>query len=136
MPRKIRLVPLNKYMEEEPKNDLSKKKKDIKQVKKDNEDIPQAVSGVIKDALMIQLINSLKTRSKKREVEELEAMISTCQEFLQSFVIIGYDFAGNPIPPLIHANNQQEADALGLYLSKFINTTIKDISQKDLDNDV
>jgi hypothetical protein len=135
MPRKIHSVHLNKYMDEEQKNDLSKKKKYIKPVKKEGEEIPQAVAGVIKDALMLQLINNLKSKSKKREVEELEAMISTCQEFLQSFVIIGYDFQGNPIPPLIHANNQQEADALGLYLSKFINTTIRDISQKDVDNE-
>lgn len=115
-------------MDEEQKNALFKKNKDIKPMKKENEEIPQAVSGVIQDALMIHLINNLKSKSKKREVKELEAMISTCQEFLQSFVIIGYDFQGNPITPLIHAKNQQEADALGLYLSKFINTTIRDIS--------
>lgn len=135
MQRKIRLVYLNKYMDVQDNSEFSKKKKSIKPEKKVNDSNSQAISGVIKDAIMIQLINSLRDRSKKREVEELEAMIATCQEFLKSFVIIGYDFNGNPIPPLINANSQQEADALGLYLSRFINTTIRDISQKDVDNE-
>jgi hypothetical protein len=122
-------------MDVQDNSEFSKKKKSIKPEKKVNDSNSQAISGVIKDAIMIQLINSLRDRSKKREVEELEAMIATCQEFLKSFVIIGYDFNGNPIPPLINANSQQEADALGLYLSRFINTTIRDISQKDVDNE-
>ena len=58
---------------------------------------------------------------------ELEAMISTVQEFMSSFIILGYDMNHQPIQPIVFAHNQQEADSLGAYLSKFIHHNIKEI---------
>jgi len=48
---------------------------------------------------------------------------------MKSFVILGYTFDGQPVAPIVIAHNQQEADALGSYLSKFIQNTIKEQNQ-------
>ena len=89
---------------------------------------------VIKDALVIQMTNPDSHYRKRQTANELDAMIATCQEFMKSFVILGYNFEGQPIPPMIVAHSQQEADALGSYLSKFIHNTIKDQNSPDNDN--
>ena len=81
------------------------------------------IAKVIKDALMIHIINE----NKQTEINEMEAMIATCQEFMSSFIILGYDLNRQPISPIVFAHNQQEADALGAYMSKFINHNIKEI---------
>lgn len=109
------------------------KKEPKKQIKKEVvEEIPgvdPAIAKVIKDALLIH-VNQLKNDRRKQQIDELNAMVSTCQEFMQSFVILGYDLNGQPIIPIIHAHNQQEADALGNYLSKFIKSQIQDEPQR------
>lgn len=76
------------------------------------------IAQVIKDAIRIHLIQSGKKRQQVEE--ELDAMVATCQEFMKSFVILGYDMSGSPVDPIIYAHNQQEADALGNYLQKFL----------------
>lgn len=131
MQRKIRSVYLNKYMGENKDND-EKSGKNKKDPKGNNSSQPSqsnldpVVQKLIRDAILIRLVNA-DNPLHKRDVNELEALVSTCQEFLKSFIILGYDFGGNPVQPIIFAHNQQEADALGNYLSKFINTTIREI---------
>lgn len=61
-----------------------------------------------------------KQHIKRKTKNELEAMVSTCEEFMNSFIILGYDFNGDAVDPIIVAHNQQEADSLGAYLNKFI----------------
>jgi hypothetical protein len=131
MQRKIRSVYLNKYMGENKDND-EKSGKNKKDPKGNNSSQPSqsnldpVVQKLIRDAILIRLVNA-DDPSHKRDVNELEALVSTCQEFLKSFIILGYDFGGNPVQPIVFAHNQQEADALGNYLSKFINTIIREI---------
>lgn len=131
MQRKIRSVYLNKYMGENKDND-EKSGKNKKDPKGNNSSQPSqsnldpVVQKLIRDAILIRLVNA-DDPSHKRDVNELEALVSTCQEFLKSFIILGYDFGGNPVQPIVFAHNQQEADALANYLSKFINTTIREI---------
>lgn len=103
----------------------NRKKTDDKAVDK-LKSINPAIAQVIKDALAIHLSNK---DIPDRSVDEIEAMIMTCQEFMRSFIIIGYDLEGNPVSPLIHANNQQEVDALGAYISKFINGYFNNLNQ-------
>jgi hypothetical protein len=52
--------------------------------------------------------------SKKRD---LDALINTVQEFLNCFIIIGYNFEGEPVN-FISAHNQQEADSLATLVNK------------------
>jgi hypothetical protein len=103
-------------MNGEEKNKLLKKKKSTP-INQDNSLPDSEVAKVIRDALLIQLTNNDRRREN---LDELHAMVSTCQEFMKSFIILGYNFNGEPIQPVIFANNQQEADSLGAYLSKFI----------------
>lgn len=88
-----------------------------------------AVMKVIRDAMLVQLINPDSQIKKRQTANELDAMIATCEEFMKSFVILGYTFDGQPVAPIVIAHNQQEADALGSYLSKFIQNTIKEQNQ-------
>ena len=126
MPLKTRSVNLNnKYMDCEEKDKLLKKKKSTL-IKQNNLAPDSEVAKVIKDALLIHLINNDRRREK---VDDLEAMVSTCQEFMKSFIILGYNFNGEPVQPIVFAHNQQEADALGAYLSKFIQNMNRESSQ-------
>lgn len=60
--------------------------------------------------------------SNKKDLDALNAQIL---EFLNSFILIGYNFNGEPIT-MISAHNQQEADSLGALLNKFIFNSTKD----------
>ena len=138
MQEKTHLVHLNNYMAEKKEDDKtpSKAKKPKKVAPENKEPVSQEkaqpqppnvldpiIAKVIKDALMIHIINE----NKQTEINEMEAMIATCQEFMSSFIILGYDLNRQPISPIVFAHNQQEADALGAYMSKFINHNIKEI---------
>jgi hypothetical protein len=112
-------------MDGEEKDKLLKKKKSTL-IKQNNLAPDSEVAKVIKDALLIHLINNDRRREK---VDDLEAMVSTCQEFMKSFIILGYNFNGEPVQPIVFAHNQQEADALGAYLSKFIQNMNRESSQ-------
>jgi hypothetical protein len=144
--RKILSVHLNKYMAENNKKDKTppKKKESKKKVQlpQTTSQIPPqttppanlsqpdpAVMKVIRDAMLVQLINPDSQIKKRQTANELDAMIATCEEFMKSFVILGYTFDGQPVAPIVIAHNQQEADALGSYLSKFIQNTIKEQNQ-------
>lgn len=78
--------------------------------------IDKEASNIIKDALL----NYIKTNSSKFYKEDCAAAAAaTLQEFLQAFIIIGYDFQGTPIK-IIQAHNGQEADALSFAMQKFM----------------
>jgi hypothetical protein len=111
-------------------NNEKEKKPRKKNNQPKNNSVPDPITDpmimkVIRDALMIHL-NNPENHIRQRSVDDIQAMLSTCQEFLKSFIIIGYNFEGQPVQPIVFAHNQQEADALGSYLSKFIQSTIKE----------
>lgn len=137
MLKKIRSGYLNNYMTVKKDNDdLSPKAKKPKKKSENNnandkkEQPPKEpvldpiIEKVIKDALMIHIANNSR---RKDTVDELDAMVATCQEFMSSFIILGYDMNHQPIQPIVYAHNQQEADSLGAYMSKFIHHNIKEI---------
>lgn len=80
------------------------------------------IADLIKDALAVQF---KKQQQRVKTEAELEAMVATCEEFMKSFIILGYDFDGNAIEPIVIAHSQQEADSLGAYLNKFISSQIQ-----------
>jgi hypothetical protein len=108
---------------ETPKQEPKKKEKK----KTKAQQVPQPItneqlSDLIKDALAIQFRKQLQ---RKKSKDELEAMVATCEEFMNSFIILGYDFDGNAVDPIVVAHSQQEADSLGAYLNKFISSQIQ-----------
>jgi len=81
----------------------------------------------IKDLTHKALLSFLKEQiaekdSKKTDMDALNAQI---QEFLNCFILIGYNFQGEPIT-MISAHNQQEADSLGALVNKFVFNSSKD----------
>jgi len=136
MLQKIHLPNLNKSMADLPTNKKSSGNKKTKQSRKkpvptpipapvnpSNSETQHAVLQVVRDAIRIQLAGSMQ---KRRQVEEeIDAMVGTCQEFMKSFIILGYDMEGKQVPPIISANTQQEADAIGNYLQKFLQHIVR-----------
>jgi len=78
--------------------------------------------NLIRDALKSFVKEKLKDRKTD---DELEAMVSTCSEFMKCFIIIGYDFEGNAIKPVFYAKNDLDADALGQYIQKFLVSSLQ-----------
>jgi len=93
---------------------------------------------VISSLLKEVLIKGLQTQeSRVRQTQnQLDAMVSTCQEFLKSFIILGYSFDGEPVHPIVHATCQQDADSLGAYLSKFVQFNIVNNNNKNGNSDM
>ena len=61
----------------------------------------------------------LENNRERHTDNDLNAMVSTCSEFMKSFIIMGYDFQGNAIKPIFYAKSDIEADALAQYVQKF-----------------
>ena len=62
--------------------------------------------------------------NNRKTDDEIEAMVSTCAEFMKCFVIMGYDFKGNLIKPIFYAKNDIDTDALTQCIQKFIMNSI------------
>ena len=108
--QRIHLVVLNNFM-----NDGEQQKKSKEEIV--DKTIDQDTEKLIRDALK----NFVTEKFNNRKTEdEIEAMVSTCAEFMKCFVIMGYDFKGNAIKPIFYAKNDIDADALNQYIQKFI----------------
>ena len=72
---------------------------------------------VIRAALEEHLIeHARKHDGKKKSLDEVNA---TLEEFLDSYIILGYDYTGEAVT-LISANTQQQADSLSTLIQKFV----------------
>ena len=74
-------------------------------------------------ALVSFLRDQIKEKSSSKV--DLDALSSQILEFLNCFILIGYNFNGEPIS-MISAHNQQEADSLGTLVNKFMFNNVKD----------
>jgi len=74
-------------------------------------------SQLLTAALESQIV---EYQSKRREsLKTLDDLASIIEEFTDSFILLGYDFKGNPVN-LISAQTQQQADSLGTLVHKFL----------------
>lgn len=72
---------------------------------------------LIRAALEEHLVEHARRHDKKkRSLDEITAHV---EEFMDSFIIIGYDYGGEPVT-LISASTQQQADSLSTAIQKFI----------------
>ena len=60
---------------------------------------------------------------KKTSQANVEALLGVVQEFLNSFIILGYTFDGTPVQ-YICAQNQQQADSLATLLNRMFDQTM------------
>lgn len=74
------------------------------------------LNALIKDALM-QNVAASKERMYKEECAQ--AVIAVLSEFLQSYMLIGYDFQGTPIR-IVSARTGMDADALAQAVQRYI----------------
>ena len=58
-------------------------------------------------------------RKQVNEQKEIEAIGSQITEFLDSYILLGYTFEGNPVQ-IVFANTQQQADSLSKLLVNFV----------------
>lgn len=78
-----------------------------------------------KEILRNALASFLKEKMDDRDVsrKNIEALIGVVEEFLNSFIILGYTFEGTPVQ-YICAHNQQQADSLATLVNKFFQHVI------------
>jgi hypothetical protein len=81
----------------------------------------QSVDARIISNLIKESLNKLAEDSKAKMYKEecAQAVIAVLAEFLQNYILIGYDFEGTNIK-IVKANNSLEADALLTALQKFV----------------
>ena len=76
---------------------------------------------LIRAALESHLVEYAKKRQdQKRNVEQLSSII---EEYLSSFVLLGYNYDGEPVT-LVSASTQQQSDSLSTLIQKFIMSQI------------
>ena len=89
------------------------------------------IDEVVSQAFVSFLKNQVKERTTARK--NLDSLTATVLEFLNCFILIGYDAEGTPIK-IISAHNQQEADSLATLLNKFFISTSPRHDQHDQDD--
>jgi hypothetical protein len=81
----------------------------------------KAVSKEQLENLLKEALTSFAQDKKRTTTNEIEAMLATLEEFLQTFVLIGYTLDGEPFS-VINAHSQQEADSLSTAVTRFFMT--------------
>lgn len=71
--------------------------------------------------LLKEALTSFAEERKRTTTNEIDAMLGTLEEFLQTFVLIGYTLDGEPFS-VINAHSQQEADSLSTAVTRFFMT--------------
>lgn len=72
---------------------------------------------LIRSALESHLVEYNKRKhAKKRNVDQITGMV---EEYLGSFVLLGYNYEGEPVT-IVSATTQQHSDSLSTLLQKFM----------------
>jgi len=79
--------------------------------------IDEDAKKILKSALASFLKEQVDERNTSKK--NIEALIGVVEEFLNSFIILGYTMDGTPVQ-YICAHNQQQADSLATLVNKFI----------------
>jgi hypothetical protein len=80
-----------------------------------------------KEVLRKAMISSLQENILNREdgiKKDLKNLSTQVEEYLTSFIILGYTFDGEPVQ-CISAHNQQEADSLVTLINKFFHNHVE-----------
>lgn len=97
--------------------------KDKNSSNKNNKKLPfdPNANKEVKDLTHRALVSFLREQlaDQANHKKDLDVLTAQILEFLNSFILIGYNFDGKPVT-MISAHNQQEADSLGALLNKFV----------------
>ena len=72
---------------------------------------------IIKEALKDMINHPLKRPLRSRK--DIHSLVNICTEYMQSFILMGYDMNEEAIEPIFFAQNDLQADALTSYLQKY-----------------
>jgi hypothetical protein len=101
-------------------NNNEKKKKEKLPLKKEDKITPLDRSQI--NELLSESIQNYVSKIKKdvKDVENsMELINNYVSEFLQTFLIVGYDMKGQPLC-IHHANTQMDADAINSLVNRII----------------
>ena len=103
-------------------NDKSQNKKE-KKVKKSEVKLTTEDKEVLRKAMISSLQENILNREDgiKKDLKNLSTQV---EEYLTSFIILGYTFDGEPVQ-CISAHNQQEADSLVTLINKFFHNHVE-----------
>jgi len=92
-------------------------------VKKSETKLSNEDKEVLRKAMLSSLQENIQTHENgiKRDLKTLSTQV---EEYLSSFIILGYTFDGEPVH-CISAHNQQEADSLVTLINKFFHSHIE-----------
>lgn len=108
--------------DETPKKRGIPKKVNTKSISLSAAVIDADIQDVIREALRTIISDNSKLM---KEQDIIEAMVSTCSEFMKSFIIMGYDLNDNAIAPIFYAKTDMEADALSHYIQQYFVASMK-----------
>ncbi len=118
MPIQALIRRLNIIMESKDNND---KKKPVKSASKNNEKITALDKAQINE-LLSQSIQNYVERVKK-EAKDIDVVVDRIDthlsEYLQAFMVFGYDMKGQPVC-IHHAVNQMDADAINSLVNRIL----------------
>jgi len=94
---------------------------------KRSKDAETGIDAETKEVIRKAMISSLEEKLENTNgiKKDLKTLTSVVEEFLSSFVILGYTVDGDPVH-CISAHNQQEADSLVTLINKFFHTHLDD----------
>ena len=99
------------------KDDNKDKSKRSKKSKSVDDEKSDGVDRLVQAALASHLMEyAEKKKSNKKTLNDISNLI---QEHLNTFIILGYNYEGDPISSVV-ANTQQEADSLCTLINKFL----------------
>ncbi len=108
---------------------MSDKKDNNKDKNVDKEVIFESIDPQTEDIIRDALKTFVKERYNKRATNnDIEAMVATCSEFMNSFIIMGYNTQNEPIDPIFYCRSELEADALSHYLQRFFISLARDMT--------
>lgn len=95
-----------------------------------DEEKDESLRNLIEEALKVSIKHNREYKNHEELAESLGPIIS---EFLDSFIVLGYDFEGNPLSFQVSPNSQQK-DALDTLVLKYFyqRTGYKDINGNDV----
>ena len=113
-------------MENKDESPLPKKKKKIstKSVEKPilvKKYDPETITSEQIKKLLKEVMIEGSYESKTRTNTEVDALVTTVEEFMRSFIIIGYDMKDEPIV-ITNAKSQLDADALYTSLARLFSS--------------
>ncbi len=103
---------LNTFMASDPESGKPAPKKSKKKA------TPSSIDSYQLQKLLKEALQEYAEERTIKHLDNANAISGTLEEFLQTFVLLGYDLNGAPIT-IVNTKTQQDADALSTAVTRF-----------------